>query len=499
MRDSCSLPNRDVTRRGHVDSSRPSPSSGPRSPSDEPGVIVTAQRAILNEIDADGLIERLLVVAVELVSAERGLLFLQHDETHQVEAEVTRQSGGLRVACRSALARPPAFPDSVLRYVLRTEERIVLDDALAENLFSKDSYLSNSRTRSILCLPLVAQRNLIGVLYLENSEPRAVGPQKLAALELLALPAAISLTSVRVLANLKHEVSGRIKTEDELKWFRQMYGERHSDTPGELMGDLTAALAHELNQPLAAIRSSALGVRRLLEARNPDLAKAKAVIEDIIQGNSRAAEIVRNVRSVFQREAAEMAAVNLLRILHDSARIVRADAAVRGITMRLELPASLPDVFGNETQLIQILMNLIFNAFEAMCEIDDDGPRELVISARQCESRHVHVAIRDSGRGIEPEIMSRLFKPFFTTKPNGMGMGLGIVRSIIENHGGRVQASANPDRGATFEFQLPVGRRVKGTALSEIAHSTNAGCGTKVQLVTDASSGDDFLSGLGSR
>jgi signal transduction histidine kinase len=133
-----------------------------------------------------------------------------------------------------------------------------------------------------------------------------------------------------------------------------------------------------------------------------------------------------------------------------------ADAALKGIAVRLNLPASLPTVTGNKAQLTQALMNLLLNAFEAICE-DDDTRREVEISARQREPGHVHVAVCDSGKGIDSEIVPRLFDAFFTTKPRGMGMGLAIVHSIIENHGGRVWVTRNhPDRGTTMEFDLPI-------------------------------------------
>jgi signal transduction histidine kinase len=141
--------------------------------------------------------------------------------------------------------------------------------------------------------------------------------------------------------------------------------------------------------------------------------------------------------------------------LHDVDRIVRADAALRRITVRLDVPASLPPVVGNRTLLVQALMNLILNAFEAISENDDCG-RKVQISARQHEKGRVHVAVRDSGKGIDPEIMPRLFDAFFTTKPKGMGMGLAITHSIIENHGGQLWATRNSDCGATMEFELPV-------------------------------------------
>ncbi len=176
------------------------------------------------------------------------------------------------------------------------------------------------------------------------------------------------------------------------------------------------------------------------------------------------AETIRNVRALFQRDEVQMSSVDLRQILYDVERIVRADATSKNIALRLDLPTTLPTIIGNRTQLIEALMNLVLNAFDSVCECID-GPREVEMRASQPEARHIHVSVRDGGKGIEPEVMLRLFDAFFTTKPKGMGMGLAIVRSIIENHGGRLWATRNPDRGATFEFDLPVKADVKEAKL----------------------------------
>jgi signal transduction histidine kinase len=222
-----------------------------------------------------------------------------------------------------------------------------------------------------------------------------------------------------------------------------------------MMGELTASLAHELNQPLGAILSNAQAVRRILAGKKPDLAEVKAAIEEIIQDNSRAVETIRNVRTLFQRGEAQMSPVDLKQVVHDVERILTADAVFKNISLHLDLPASLPTIIGNRTQLIQALMNLVLNAFDSVCE-NGDGPREVTIWVKKDETQQVRIAVRDSGKGIDPEIIPRLFEAFFTTKPDGMGMGLAITRSIIENHGGRLQAIPNADRGATLHFTLPI-------------------------------------------
>jgi len=302
--------------------------------------IVTAQRAISREIEIGRLIETLLMEAVNLGVAERGLLFLAHGPKLEIEAEATTHGGDLRVVFLPASPTFPEFPQSVLRYIVRMEESVLLDDASAENQFSEDDYLRSRRIRSILCLPLIAQRHLVGVLYLENNlAPRAFAPEKLAALELLTSQAASSLKAAALCVDLQHEIRERKKAEEELERFRRMYAEAHLDGRGELMGRLTAALAHELSQPLGAVRSNAQAAHRILSTPNADLAEVKAGIEDIIRENSRAVDIVQNVRAIFERDAAEMTSVDLSELLHDVSHIVSADAAFRGITVRLEVPA----------------------------------------------------------------------------------------------------------------------------------------------------------------
>lgn len=222
-----------------------------------------------------------------------------------------------------------------------------------------------------------------------------------------------------------------------------------------MMGELTASLAHELNQPLGAISNNAQAARRFLAAKNPSLEEIKNIVDEIMTDNTRAAEIIRNLRSLFQRDEVIMSRVDLRQVLLDVERIVGPDALRRNISLRVEAPITLPPVAGNRTELVQATINLVQNAFDSICE-GTDGPREVQVRANQSEGDSVHVTVRDSGKGIDSRLMPRLFDAFFTTKPAGMGMGLAIVRSVIDNHRGRIWATQNPDRGATLEFVLPV-------------------------------------------
>jgi C4-dicarboxylate-specific signal transduction histidine kinase len=220
------------------------------------------------------------------------------------------------------------------------------------------------------------------------------------------------------------------------------------------MGELTASLAHELNQPLGAILNNAKAVRRMLTAKTPDLSEINEALKDIIRDDGRAVDIVKNVRAMFKRGEVKTSTVDVRELLLDVARIVSADARTKRISWSTELPDSPALVRGDQTHLTQAVLNLVMNAFDSVC--DSEGPRKVTLLAALEEPDEIRVSVRDSGKGIEPGVMPRLFEPFFTTRPSGMGMGLTIVRSIIENHAGRIWATQNPDRGATLHFTLPV-------------------------------------------
>ncbi len=422
--------------------------------------VVRALQAVSREIDLEKLIETLMASALEHTGAEQALLFLRHGSEQRIEAKATTHADRVEVTFSPAFAAPPEFPESLLRYAVRTQENVILDDASTQNPFSDDGYVLLRRPRSVLCLPLVRQRESIGVLYLENNlAPRVFTPDRLAVLELLASQAAISLRNAHLYADLRQENRDRRKAEEELRQssdaLNHLQEEVRRASRASMMGELTASLAHELNQPLGAILSNAQAARRLLAGKKPNVPDASAALDDVIRDDTRAADIIRNIRGLFQRDKMEMSPLDLRQILLDVETLLRSDGSTKKISFRLDLPPSLPAVVGNRTHLIEVLINLVSNAFDSVRE-SADGPREVEVCARQRETERVHIAVRDSGMGIDPEIMPRLFDAFFTTKPKGMGMGLAIVRSIIENHGGRLWAIRNPDRGATLEFELPV-------------------------------------------
>jgi len=226
------------------------------------------------------------------------------------------------------------------------------------------------------------------------------------------------------------------------------------------MGELTASLAHELNQPLTAILSNAQAAQRLLAADDADLAEVREILADIVADDKRAGDVIRRLRALIKKGDLELTALDLNEIVREVASLVQSDAIVRNVTMSLELVPGLPPVRGDRVQLQQVVLNLVLNGLEAMAE-PGAGGRRLVIRTATDGAASVAVAVQDSGIGIDEKHADRMFEPLYTTKAEGLGMGLAIARTIVEAHGGRLAAATNPEGGATFRFTLPAETETK--------------------------------------
>jgi PAS domain S-box-containing protein len=646
------------------------------------GTVLKASQAVSGEIVLDELIKTLLRIAVEHAGAERGLLILFQSDEPRTVAEAMSSRGQVEVTLRQNVASPAALPESVLHYVIRTRESAILDDALVQNPFSADEYICQKQARSVLCLPLVKQAKLIGVLYLENNlASHAFTPARISVLEMLASQAAISLENARLYNDLRERearirhlvdsniigivigdvqgriieanqafldivgyaredlVSGRLRWTEltpadwrdaddqalaqlkaagtvqprEKEYFRKdgsrvpvlvgatMFGDRQDEgvafvldlterkraeylarqvferspdrisivgrdyryqrvnpaferrwgMPAETivgmhvadllgmevfeetakayldrclageevsyaqwfttslgrhylavthsplrpaselveaalviirdlsehvlasealreaqaelarvtrvttLGELTASIAHEVNQPLATIVTFGDACLRWLDREVPRIDKAYSAVKQMIGSARHASDVIERIRALSKKGAFESVRLDINQVIDDVIALIRPEINVHGVSLRFDLGASLPLVDGDRIQLQQVIMNLLMNGIQAMSAVTDRH-RELRIRSREHGSDQILVAVEDSGIGIEPEHAARLFNAFFTTKPDGMGMGLSICRSIIEAHGGRLWATANVPHGATFRFTLPL-------------------------------------------
>jgi PAS domain S-box-containing protein len=219
------------------------------------------------------------------------------------------------------------------------------------------------------------------------------------------------------------------------------------------LGELAASIAHEVNQPLAAIVTNGEVGLRWLDREVPDLAEVREALGDMIRNGRRASEIIQRLRALSRKSETQKVAVDINDAISEVIPLVQQEVLSHRVSLRLELAPTLPAVLGDRVQLQQVIINLIVNGMEAMAPVTDRR-RELVVRSQLDDSGEVLVAVEDAGVGIDPENAKQLFNAFFTTKPSGMGMGLSICRSIIDAHGGRLWAEANEPRGAVFQFTL---------------------------------------------
>lgn len=220
------------------------------------------------------------------------------------------------------------------------------------------------------------------------------------------------------------------------------------------LGEMAASIAHEVNQPLAAVVTNAAACLRWLDREPANLKEARGTLQSIINDGNRAGEVIQRVRALVNKTT-DRKALHINEVVNEVLSLVQHELLSHRVALRLELAPALPPVLADRIQLQQVILNLVVNGIEAMQPVKD-RPRELVIRTLQDEARQVLVTVSDCGVGVAAENADRLFDAFFTTKSSGMGMGLSICRSIVDAHGGRLSASGNAGTGATFQFTLPL-------------------------------------------
>jgi PAS domain S-box-containing protein len=673
--------------------------------------VIKVSQTVAGEIVLEKLIDTLMRTAIEHAGAERGLLILARGAEQRIEAEALTGGETISVRLRDAVTAQAKVPESIVHYVVRTQESVILDDALTQNQFSTDEYIHQQHPRSILCLPLIKQTKLTGVLYLENKlTPHVFTPTRIAVLKLLASQAAVCLENTRLYHDLEEReakirrlvdaniigifiwkvrgeiieaneaflrivgysredlISGRLRWTDltpadwrvrderaiaeleatgniqpyekeffrkdgvrvpvlkgstfyegsenegvafvldlsELKraeaalrrseaylaeaqklsstgsfgwnlsngkiyWSQETFrifgydslteptlervvdrthpedrapvqavidrvlqdrkdfdlehrllmpdgAVKHLRVVGRLskedesgnfeflgavtditerkhaeealqkaqtelahisrvmtVGQLSASIAHEMNQPLSAIVTNANAGIRWLAGDSPDLQEANQAIRRIIRDGQRASAVVGRMHALFKKAPTTKEQLDINEVIQEVLSLSQGEIKSNGISLQTRLADDLPLVMGDRIQLQQVILNLMLNAIQAMSGTTE-GPREMQVSSAKVSAKHsgykpesqeqsssakiewshVLITVRDSGPGLDTRLVNRLFEAFYTTKPQGLGIGLTISRSIIEAHGGKLWAKANTPPGAIFQFTLPI-------------------------------------------
>jgi signal transduction histidine kinase len=265
------------------------------------------------------------------------------------------------------------------------------------------------------------------------------------------------------------DVTEQRRAERERETLRQAQADLAHVTRVTTMGELTASLAHEIKQPITAAVADAHACLRWLAREQPDLAEARDSALRLIKDATRASDIINRIRLLFRTGTPERQSLDVNEAIQEMIGLLRSEASRYSIAIHSDLAADLPRIMADRVQLQQVLMNLMLNGIEAMKDMGTVG--RLTIKSQRGDYRQLVISVGDTGIGLPPDQVEQVFHAFFTTKPQGTGMGLSISRSIIESHGGRLWASTTTGRGATFQFTLPLDVGAHGAAESAIGTS----------------------------
>jgi C4-dicarboxylate-specific signal transduction histidine kinase len=266
-------------------------------------------------------------------------------------------------------------------------------------------------------------------------------------------PFAYLITAIvinRLISNVRKSNEERKRTEETL---RKSQAELAHVTRLVSMGELAASIAHEINQPLTAVVANGSACLRWLAGDSPNLDEARAAARRIVRDGNRADEILKRIRGFLKKTGTKKTRVDINKAIREVVTLAQDEARRHSVTLRMKLASDLPAVLGDRVQLQQVILNLVVNGIEAMASAADESP-ELHIYSRRHEGDKVLVAVKDFGAGVDQQDVEKLFDPFYSTKANGLGMGLAISKSIVEDHGGRLWIGPDNGLGTTFQFTL---------------------------------------------
>jgi signal transduction histidine kinase len=361
---------------------------------------------------------------------------------------LSEESGLRRVAIRGdplLVSRALSFPalaemgSHLSRIATSRLPTHIPDFASVEGDLRDDTWKAvvNAGFRTSLFVPLLKDDEIVGIVTLGRKEVRPFTDRQISLFRDFAAQATIAL-----------EITRRERQ------YREMQSELARANRVATMGQLTASIAHEIKQPIATARNNAAAALRFLDKSPPDVAEVREALTCIVSDADRANDVVDRIGSLIKKAPPRKEVVDLNAAILEVTALTRGEEVKTGVTVGTQLAGDLPPIRCDRVQLQQVMLNLIVNAIQSMSGVED-GNRELHISTAPIEPEGLCVAVRDTGPGLRPESLPRLFEPFYTTKPDGMGMGLSICRSIIEAHGGRLWATSCEPRGALFQFTIP--------------------------------------------
>ena len=319
--------------------------------------------------------------------------------------------------------------------VWSSHEPAYISDVAQDANFSRASIAAREGLHAAFAFPILLGGDVLGVMEFFSQEIRQREQELL-----------------NMMATIGSQIGQFIERKRAESALHHVQAELAHVTRVATLGEMGASIAHEINQPLSAVVNSASACLRWLDAQKPE--EARRSVSRVIAEGHRASEIIGRIRALAKKTPPRKDWLNLNETIHEVIALAHSEVQRNGVTLETKLEDDVPVILADRIQLQQVMLNLMMNAVEAMSA--GHGPRELLVRSSKDGSQGILVSVEDSGPGLDPKSLDRLFDAFYTTKPHGLGMGLAISRSIIEGHGGRLWATANTPHGAIFQFTLPI-------------------------------------------